>query len=79
MLHLHRRQENHEAQDAGRVRLEAWTAVEHAAAHELALCGKRMLTPQEAERERVQPARTERRRAAAEESRKRAVTEPPSW
>jgi hypothetical protein len=53
--------------------------MERAAMYELALCVKRILTPQVAERERAQAARMERRRAAAEERRKKAAAGPPSW
>nr|XP_051211028.1 uncharacterized protein LOC127328474 [Lolium perenne] len=74
---MRRRGENHEAQAAGRVRLEARTDVERAAAQVLELCGKQMVPPQEAERERAQAARTARRRAAAKECSKRAAAEPP--
>jgi hypothetical protein len=75
---MRRREENHEAAATGRVRLEARTAVEHVALQELDLCGKRMVTPQEAERERAQAAWAEKRKAAAEERRMRAAAEPPS-
>ena len=54
-----------EAQAAGRARLEARTAVECAALQELELCGKRMVPPQEAERECARGAWTERRRMKA--------------
>ncbi|KAK1643758.1 hypothetical protein QYE76_061563 [Lolium multiflorum] len=50
-----------DAKDAGRVRFEVRDAVEHAAARELALCGKQIMTPQE--EDRALAARTEKRRA----------------
>ncbi len=55
----------HVGLSAGRVRLEARTAVERAALQELELCGKRMVPPQETERERARGARTKRRRMKA--------------
>ncbi|KAK1615888.1 hypothetical protein QYE76_021405 [Lolium multiflorum] len=75
---MRRRQENHEAQAAGHVRLEARTAVERAALQELELCGKRMVLPQEAERERARGARTERRRMKASAEATAAAAAPPN-
>jgi hypothetical protein len=74
-----RQQANKEAQDAARVRLEARDAVERGATRELELCGKRTMTPQEAERARAQAARTDRRKAAVEERRRKAAAGPTSW
>jgi hypothetical protein len=48
------RNENHEVQAAGHVHQEARTVVERAALQELELCVKRMVPPQEAERERAE-------------------------
>jgi hypothetical protein len=62
---MRRRQEIHEAQAPALVRVEARAAVERAALQEVELCGKRMIPPQEAERERARGARTERRRMTA--------------
>jgi hypothetical protein len=73
---MRRRQENHEAQAAGRVRLEARTAVERASLQEVELCGKRMIPPQEAERERARGGRAD---GKEEDEGVRRATQLVSW